>query len=152
MSAVLRVAAVIVVALGICAYGLSGYQTWTDDEPVATATITEVRHAGSHRRIYDVVFVTPDGLACQSTVDTGRTDAPLTWQPAVGDTVKVTYGSSGLPCENVAEAGNDAMLMEYAIRFAFLLVGLIAAYVACRSLSRGGHRWRSHHPARARFS
>jgi hypothetical protein len=152
VSAVMRVAAIILVAFGICAYVVSGYRAWTDDRTIATATITEVRQTGSHRRIYDVIFTTQQGLACQSTVDSGYTAGQLTWQPRVGATVKVRYQSSGLPCDRVIESEDEAPFLQHAIPFVFLLVGIVAAHLACRTLSRGGGRSRATPWARERYS
>jgi hypothetical protein len=146
---VVRVASVVLLAFAICTFAVSSYQASTDDQSIAVATITKVQLSGPYRRVYDVIFVTPHGLACESTVDSGRGVDRLTWQPEVGKQVQVRYPASGLPCDQVIEAEDEAPFVQYAMPFAFLVVGLIAAYLACRTRPTGARQSRADRWARA---
>ncbi len=146
---VVRVAAVVLLAFAICTVALSGYRASREDRSIAVATVTEVRLIGAYRRVYDVIFVTRHGVACESTVDSGRMLDRLTWQPEVGKQVQVRYASSGLPCGRVTEAEDDTPFVQYAMPFGFLVVGVIAAYLACRTRPTGARQSRSDRWARA---
>ncbi len=152
VAMVVRVTSVVLLAFGICTVAVRGYQASTDDQDLAVATITEVRRDGPYRRVYDVIFVTRHGVACESTVDSGRQLDRLTWQPEVGKHVQVRYASSGLPCEQVIEAEDETPFVQYAMPFAFLMVGVIAAYLACRTRPTGARQARADRWTRTRWA
>jgi hypothetical protein len=126
---------VLVAAIGMTAYSVYGISVGAGP-PTATATVISVHPGETHRRVYDVTFVTADGQRCSTTVSSGLSLQPVTDQPNVGDTVRVRYQAGPQPCAQVSEAGPTVHPVAYVVPFVLLVVASAVAYASWLSVYR----------------
>jgi hypothetical protein len=129
---------VLVVAIGLSAYTVYRL-TGGPSELTATATVLSVQPNETHRRVYDVTFVTADGQRCASTVNSGFSFQAVTARPNVGDSVRVRYQAGPEPCALVREADASAHPVVYVLPFVLLIVALAVTYASWLPVYRSRH-------------
>jgi hypothetical protein len=128
---------VLVVAIGVSAYTVYGL-TGGPSPLTATATVLSVKPNETHRRVYDVTFVTADGQRCASTVNSGFSFQVVTDRPNVGDSVRVRYQAGAQPCALVREADESLHPVVYVLPFVLLIVAIVVTYAAWLPVYRSG--------------
>ncbi|HEY7222615.1 MAG TPA: hypothetical protein VH561_03225 [Micromonosporaceae bacterium] len=113
---------------------LNYVQEANPSQRTVVARVAYVHPGETHRRVYDVSFVTRDGRHCSSTVNSGFTSAPLTDQPHVGDIVQVRYQAGSQPCALVWEADERVPWYLYAGLAGMFVFGIVGTYVSWRHM------------------